>query len=371
MASLQKILIATPLYPPEIGGPATYVKFLEENLPKEKFELRIIRFGDVKHLPYIIRHIVFFFRVLKGAKDCDAIYALDPLGTGVPAGLASKILGKEFFLRIAGDRAWETALQKYKVRDSLDVFSHQRKYNFSIRLLKYGQEFGAFMADKIITPSEYLRGIISNWGINPEKIFVIHNAFTPILITDTKEELREIYGLKGSVLFSAGRMVPWKGFETLISILPDILISFPETMLVVAGDGPEENHLRNIVKKLSLEKHVVFLGRVPKETVLRYMRASDIFLLNTFYEGFSHELLEALSVGAPIITTNVGGNPELLENGKEGILLSYNDEEGFKRSITRLLKDSNLREKFSVAGEEKLKQWSVERAVSEILKQLS
>ena len=54
-----KILIATPLYPPEIGGPATYVRFLEENLPKDQFSLRIVKFSEVKKLPYIIRHIVF------------------------------------------------------------------------------------------------------------------------------------------------------------------------------------------------------------------------------------------------------------------------------------------------------------------------
>ena len=127
-----KLLIATPLYPPEIGGPATYVKFLEENLPKERFELTVVPFGQVKHLPYIIRHVVFFAKVFARAKNADIVYALDPLGSGIPAWFAAKLLGKKLMLRIAGDRAWETALQKFGIAESLDTFSASSTQQTSI-----------------------------------------------------------------------------------------------------------------------------------------------------------------------------------------------------------------------------------------------
>ena len=138
-----KLLIATPLYPPEIGGPATYTKFLEGNLPRDQFEIEVVRFDEVKHLPYLIRHVAFFWKVFRRAKNADIVYALDPLGVGLPAGCAAKLRSKKFLLRIAGDRAWETAQQKFGITESLDTFSASCKYSLKIRILKRGQTFCA------------------------------------------------------------------------------------------------------------------------------------------------------------------------------------------------------------------------------------
>ncbi len=107
---MRRVLLVTPLYPPDVGGPASHSVFVESQLSKLGFEIERCYFGDVKHLPYIVRHIALFFKVLKQAKSADTIYALDPLGVGLPAGLAAKILGKRFVLRVAGDRAWETGV---------------------------------------------------------------------------------------------------------------------------------------------------------------------------------------------------------------------------------------------------------------------
>lgn len=358
-----KILIATPLYPPEIGGPATYTKFLEENLPKQDFELIILKFSEVRRFPYIIRHIVYFFKVLRQGKNVDIIYALDALGAGVPAGLAAKFLRKRFFLRIAGDRAWETASQKFGIVESLDTFSASSAYSFPIRCLKTGQNLGARLADKIIVPSEYLKTVVSNWGVPKEKIQVIYNAFQHLSLEKTKSDIRKELSLQGTVLLSSGRFVPWKGFETLIQIMPRLLDKVPDAVLYIAGNGPQQEKLFELSYELRQSGRVVFLDTLPKEKLFRYIKAADVFILNTFYEGFSHQLLEVMSLGTPVLSTVAGGNPELVESEKEGLLVQYNDKEAILRATLRILQEDGLAAKLSLAAKEKVWKFSEERAV--------
>ncbi len=368
MKNKLKLLIATPLYFPEIGGPATYTKFLEENLPKDQFEIEVVRFGEVKHLPYIIRHIVFFWKVFFRAKKADIVYALDPLGVGLPAGFAAKLRGKRFFLRIAGDRAWETAQQKFGKTESLDTFSASKKYEWPIRLLKFGQTRCAKMAEKIIVPSSYLQYVISNWGIKKEKINVVYNAFEPIEIPEGKEMLRQKFDMKGTVFMSAGRLVVWKGMTVIIRLMSKLKKEIPDAILYIAGDGPEKEKLERLVKELSLQNEVIFLGNIPKDELLRRIKASDVFVLNTFYEGFAHQLLEAMSVGTPVVSTNVGGNPELIEDQKEGFLVEYSNEEAFL-SVFRKTLDKGTSEGVVQKAKEKLLQFTVKRAVDSFIKE--
>ena len=364
-----KILLVTPLYPPEIGGPATYTKFLEENLSKDQFDIEVVRFSEVKHLPYIIRHIVFFWKIFWRAKYTDIVYALDPLGTGVPAGIAAKLRSKKFLLRIAGDRAWETAQQKFGITESLDTFSASKKYSLGIRLLKRGQTFCASLADTIIVPGNYLRDIVTNWGINKGKIATIYNAFISATVPEEKTALRDSFGFSGTVLFSAGRVVVWKGFEELIRMMPEVLGQIENAKLYIAGDGPDKERLEKIVHELGLDGKVIFFGILPKEKLLRAIKAADIFVLNTFYEGFSHQLLEAMEVGTPVVSTTSGGNPELIESEKDGLLVPYNNRQALLRAIVRMVNEEGLANHFSKEAQEKVLQFSVERAISEFIQE--
>src|SRR3989344_5012189 len=104
---MKRILIATPLYPPGAGAPATYTKLLEEELPKRGFEIAVVKFSSVRHLPKGLSHLAYFWRVLKSGRSADLILALDPVSVGLPAWLAAKILRKRFIVKIVGDFAWE------------------------------------------------------------------------------------------------------------------------------------------------------------------------------------------------------------------------------------------------------------------------
>lgn len=337
-----KILVATGLFPPEIGGPATYSEILLKELPARGFDIKILPFRTVRKYPKILRHLAYFFKVLFQARGCDMIFALDPVSVGFPAVLAAKILRKKYYVKIVGDYAWEQGCQRAGVKDFLDEFSQKKSgYGFLVRLLKIVQTFVANQSDKIIVPSFYLKKIVSNWGVRTEKIKVVYNAFEDDAKLDRVDRsiLKKDLKISGQFILSVGRLVPWKGFDTLISLMAELKEIFPELKLLIAGDGPDKDKLQKIIDDNFLTETVCLLGRVEHDHLLKYLRAADVFVLNTSYEGFSHQLLETMAVGTPIVTTNVGGNPELIKDGENGLLVPFNDGREILRAINRILRD--------------------------------
>lgn len=348
-----KILIATGIYPPDIGGPATYSKILKDELSKHGIGVEILSFGEVRHLPKIIRHFVYFLKCLRRGSRADLIFAQDPVSVGLPSVLAAKILRKKFALKIVGDYAWEQYQNKifnFQFRTSslrtkaifnfvdLDKFQTQR-FDFLTELRRKIQKFVARKADKIIVPSEYLKRIITKgWSVPEGKIKVIYNC-----VSGMDNVISHSDSADKRYLLSIGRLVPWKGFDVLIEAMAELPQEFK---LIIIGGGPEKERLENGVKKLKLENRVKLTGTISKEKVYDYFLRAKVFALNTGYEGLPHVILEAMACGVPIITTNIGGNPELIENGCNGILVEYNNKEQIKEAILRLWNDAELREKF-------------------------
>src|SRR4051812_7117496 len=102
-----RLLIATPLYPPELGGPATYAKALEDGLPAHGNQVTLVKFGTVRHLGKGVRHLAFFWHIFTALKHADMVLALDPVSVGLPALLAARLRRKPFLVKVVGDYAWE------------------------------------------------------------------------------------------------------------------------------------------------------------------------------------------------------------------------------------------------------------------------
>lgn len=367
-----RILVATGIYPPQIGGPATYSKLLYDELPKRGFQVDIVNFGDFISKPKIIRHILFFIELLKKGQGVDVVYAQDPVSVGLPALIASQILQKKFVLKIVGDYAWEQGVQRFGVEDTLDVFSTKyQKYSPQVRTLKKIQKYVADGAHAIVTPSSYLKGIIANWGVKESKIRVIYNGFHSQDLKGTKTNIRKKYKLHGTILMSVGRLVPWKGFSTLIDVFVSVKKEIPDAMLFIAGDGPLKDELALKVSSQGLGDSVVFLGRLDQQVLFEYIKASDIFVLNTQYEGFSHQILETMSLGVPIITTRVGGNSEIIENDHTGVLVSYNDAGALSEHIFRLVRNPSLSQSLVRKARERVKGFTDERMLNEFAQFIS
>ncbi len=303
-----KLLIATPLYPPEIGGPATYAKLLVEGLPGKGIEVELVKFSEVRHLPKLIRHYAYYRRVLKAARHADIVLALDPVSVGLPAMKAAQKAGKPFVVKIVGDYAWEQGQQRFGVTQNLDEFVETARVSFPVRILRRIQTRVARSAVRVIVPSEYLKDIVTAWGIAPEKIQVINNAINiPVRLPAFGKE-------SGTFLIvSAGRDVPWKHFDALRR---------------VGENNPKHPNWR-----------VHIASGVPREEALGWMKAADVFVLNSSYEGFPHALIEAMTLGTPVVATDAKFHRNLLDNGQAGLLVPIGDEGALEERLETVEQD--------------------------------
>ncbi|MCX6819797.1 MAG: glycosyltransferase family 4 protein [Candidatus Adlerbacteria bacterium] len=345
------ICIATPLYAPQIGGPATHVALLEEGLSKSAFLLRVVKFSAVQQLPKIVRHSVYFFTVFKAAWGAEFVYALDPVSVGLPALCAAKLLGKKFVLRVGGDYAWEQGTQRFGVTETLDEFVIKKQPSFSVRWLQRVQSFVARRAVVVIAPSKYLGGIIQTWGVLPQKIQVIYSQPDVSTAYISRSDARKKLGLKEDeeLVLSAGRLVPWKGYEGLVDAVARVQTQ-RRVRLVIVGSGPHGEALQTHIEKTHAQSFATLRGQLSHADLYTWLVAADLFVLNTMYEGLSHVVLEAFAARTPVITTPVGGNTELVEDGKTGLLVLPNDVQALSAAIIHLLTDRAFAAKLAEAA---------------------
>ncbi len=373
---MKRILITTGIFPPDIGGPASYAMTLGKNAP-EDFSVTVVTYSTKfnyesdKELPFKVvrvwrkwpkglRHLVYFFRVLGEAKKNDLILSLNAVSAGVPALWAAKMRKKTFFVKVVGDYSWEIAINKKKSSLLINDFQDSAKTGF-IKLLSKMQRRTCKKADGVIVPSEYLAGMVKKWGVSPEKVHVIYNGVDFIKSELTKEEARKKIGIPGNIIVSSGRLVPWKGFKMLIKIMPKVLEINQFLRLIIIGDGPEKKILQAMIKNMNLDRKVYLVGKKTREEMAVYFAAADMFVLNSGYEGFSHQILEAMAAGVPVIASSVGGNKEVIKQGHNGFLVKYNDEFNLLEAIKGMHQSPEFREDFAVEGKKTIEKYSVKK----------
>lgn len=323
-----KLVLATPLFPPEFGGPATYAKVLADELPKLACQVTVVPFSKVRHLPKGLAHLAYYLELRKALKKADAILALDPISVGVPAMHAARHMRKPLYVKIVGDYAWEQGRQRFKVDESLDSFVRTRQAHPLVAQLQKLQTKVANAASRVIVPSRYLKTIVESWGVLPEQIQVVRNA---VSIEEIGTVPGEIQRLQKPVVVTVGRLVPWKGIDGVISA-----VAATHASLAVVGDGPEREALEATAHGAGKLAYT-FTGGLAHSDVLATLSFADVFVLNSTYEGLSHLLLEAMALGVPVVATDAGGNREALMGYAAGRLVPTGDIEALTNAITELL----------------------------------
>ena len=354
-----RLVIATPLYPPDPGGPATYARLLETGLPARGMEVALVKFSDVRKYPKLVRHAAYFWHVFRTTRRGDIVLALDPVSVGLPALVAARLRRATFVVKIVGDYAWEQGVQRFGITDTLDHFVRREQIPSQVSFLCRIQEHVAKSARAVIVPSEYLKGIVSVWGVRPERIEVVYNA---IELEEGGKVPAGQLELPKPVIATVGRLVPWKRVGGIIDAVASLPIGMGAS-LVVVGDGPNRGMLEAQAKQ-QLESRGLFTGAIGHIDTLAAIRAADIFVLNSTYEGLSHVLIEALMLGKPIIATSVGGNDELITNEENGLLIPAKDTRALTEVLERLLSDTKLREQLGKNALSARERFSVERMLA-------
>lgn len=373
---MKSLLIATGIFAPDIGGPASYARALGTRLARDGVQVTVLTYSAVwrheadrdisfgvrrvwRAFPWGVRHLLYGVRAYLAARSCDGVLLLNASSAGGVALWAARLARKPVVVRVAGDYAWEIAVQTGRTNLLIDEFQRSSKHG-RIRRLDNLQRRVCRSADAVLVPSRYLADLVVGWGIPRERVKVIYNGVDLPVVVATKEDARKHIGISGSIILSVGRLVPWKGFRMLIKLMPQLLQVNQFFRLVIVGDGPDMAMLQSVVRNLGLERKVFLVGRMAADDLAWYLAAADVFVLNTGYEGFSHQVLEAMHAGVPVVTTTAGGNQEVIVQGENGLLVRYNDEFNIAEAIKTVSRQTELRERIIENGRATVVAFSIE-----------
>lgn len=195
-------------------------------------------------------------------------------------------------------------------------------------------------ATRLFAVSGSLARLAVALGADPQRVQVVGNGvdlerFRPLDRAEARARLQ--LPTDAPVLISVGGLVERKGFHRAIEILPELLARYPRLHLLIAGGaGPEGDYataLRNQTAKLGLSERVRFLGHIGPERLAEPLSAADVFVLATRNEGWANVFLEAMACGLPVVTTDVGGNPEVVCDPALGTLVPLGDSAALAAAI--------------------------------------
>lgn len=365
-----RVLVVSGIWPPDPGGPATHAPALADFLLAHGHDVEVVTTADEepeprdypvqwvsRDLPTEMRYVRCVRLVRAGARSADVVYATSMVRR---AAAGAALARRPLVVKLVSDEAFERMQREGRYAGTLDEFQHEG--GSRVRFLRSTFNRALRRAEHVFSPSEYLRGLALGWGIDPERISVLHNPAPDVPELPPREELRRELELEGPTLAFAGRL----GLPKALGVALEALAAAPEASLVVAGDGPERERLERHAAELGLDNRVRFLGNLSRGGVLRLFRAADAVVLSSSWENLPHTVLEALVVGTPVIATAVGGVPEVVSDGENGLLVPPGDPQALAAAIRRLLDDGELRSRLAAAAPGSVASYTEEAVFSRI-----
>ena len=337
---MPRLFVASGIFHPEPGGPATYLKSILPALAETGWQTRVLTYGADQDLdyPYPVQRIArsayplrrarYGFAAARHSSWADLIYAHT-----IDLPLWGR-RGKPRVIKIVGDQAWERCVRRRWIPPDMTIDEFQTfAGDTRVRWQKRSRSQQVQAMDTVIVPSEYLRRMVSGWDVDPGKIHVIYNALPqPQRPKKSRASIRAELGWEDRpTLLTVARLQPWKGIDHLLNAV----VTMPDLRLIVVGDGPDRGRLERLAEPLA--DRVTFTGRLSQEEVFRFMVAADAYALYSGYEGMAHTLLESLQLGTPVLASDVGGNAELVRHEVNGLLVPHVDIEALRRGIREML----------------------------------
>ncbi|WP_372972230.1 glycosyltransferase [Marinobacter sp.] len=202
----------------------------------------------------------------------------------------------------------------------------------------------ALSTHRIVAISHATRDALARYEFIPKsKIRVIYNGIGGLeCAKEDVSRLKQKLGIPENhrVMGTVARLDPVKNQVMMLEAFAQVSKKYPHNWLLMVGDGPDRQMLEDKAKELAIDERTIFVGFIDQPAL--YLAAMDLFLLTSNTEGTSMTLLEAMSLGIPSVVTDVGGNPEIIEQGKTGLVTPIADVDSFARSIEQLIKQPEL-----------------------------
>ena len=316
---------------------------LAEGLPEreERNGFRIVRpktfgFGKLRTVSFMFSALGY---LLANRSNYQILHAHLAFGPAFIAVLLGRFFGKKVIVKLGGSNAIGD------VQVSMKTWRGRLRF-WAIRR----------WADVVVALTDVMRAEALQIGVPPERVKILNNGidasayeFDAAARLAAKQQL----GLQeNTVALFVGRLDPVKSLPTVIEAMKSTRQRSPKLRLVIVGDGPERGALEEQAKSLGVEDVVQFAG--SQKNVNLYLKAADLFILPSFTEGISNALLEAMASGVACLATPVGGNKEVLDQGKYGVMVPVANVEAWADALIEYGNDETKRKIVGQKGRERI-----------------
>ena len=350
-----RVVVVSGIWPPDVGGPASHAPALAAALLEAGHEVEAVTTAESEPAPTgypvrwvsraraaPLRHLAVVRETARAARRADRVYATTMIRRAAAGALIAR---RPLVVKLVADEVYERERRAGRFAGTLEEFQ-QLRGGLRVRLLRATRNAALGRARRVLVPSAYLRKIALEWGLEPSRVTVVPNPAPELPLLPPREEARAALGIRGVALGTAGRLTAQKALGDALAALARV----PGVELLALGDGPERGALERRAAELGLADRVRFLGAGSREDVVALFAAVDGVLLTSAWENLPHTLLEALAAGAPVIATAVGGIPEVVRDGENGLLVPPHDVDALARAIERLARDEGLRSSLAAAA---------------------
>lgn len=232
-----------------------------------------------------------------------------------------------------------------------NIFS---KYKYNHRNIK-----------KIICVSDTIKTITANSIKDKSKLTTVHSGVDTNKFRDCdKQLLKREFHLKDEIIIgNTSAIAPHKDYPTFINVAEEILKKKSNVKFFIIGDGPEKQNIESIIKEKGLETDIILTGF--RKDIADVLSSLDIFLITSETEGLGTSIIDAFAAGIPVVATNAGGIPELVEHNKTGYLAKIKDTESIAEGILKIIDNKKFRDNIIAGAKLKLKGFTKENTALE------
>jgi glycosyltransferase involved in cell wall biosynthesis len=366
-----KVLIVSGIWPPDVGGPASHAPDVADFLHERGHEVEVVTTASTdpepraypvrwtsRGLPKGVLHARAAALVRSRAVLADIVYTTGMFGRSTAAALVARV---PYVVKLTADPAFERARRRGEVEGEVEEFQGG---GGGLRAAAYRRARDAELqhAAHVITPSAWLRDLAISWGVEPERVTVLPNPapLRPAVADRAEAKLR--LGLGDRSLAFAGRLTAQKSLDVAVRAVAAV----EGVVLVIAGEGPDREPLERLSAELGVADRVRFLGPLPREEVLDLFAAADAAILSSSWENAPHTVVEALSLGTPVLATATGGVAEVVRHEENGLLVGRGDAEALGAAVRRYFDEDDLRERLRSAAAESVADYAPEQVLARL-----
>lgn len=224
--------------------------------------------------------------------------------------------------------------------------------------------------DRVIAVCEYtVKKIVENYGLRYDKVDTVHNGIDLAEYGQCVPHFSEKdTPCQAPVLLFIGGNFQRKGLRTVIRAVSIISRAYPSVKCLIAGSGLFENRFKSEMQELGVSANFEFLGHVQRTDMEKYFAASHLFVMPSLYESSPFSFMEAMACGLPVIGSNTGGMPELVQHGQDGFLVEPHDPTSLAECVLKVLEDKNLWQRMSQNCRETVKRFTLDNMIEETIK---